>query len=119
MSHEITLKTWGNRLHRKGVPFRSDRNFNVAGISDVKPKHLNLRDLDGRDAAVQAHVSSQPAFRAYCDAIVAWILAHPDATVVSINCHKGRHRSVAVAQLLGLELAHKHGIIVNIVHYDL
>lgn len=38
---------------------------------------------------------------------------------MSINCHKGRHRSVAVAQLVGLTLAHQHGILVNIIHYDL
>lgn len=119
MAREITLKTWGNRLHRKGVPFRSDRNFNVTSISDVKPSHLDLRELDGRSAEVQHHVQSQHMFVPYRDAIVKWILANPRATVISINCHKGRHRSVAMAQLLGLVLAHEHGIIVNIVHYDL
>lgn len=65
---EITLKTWGNRLHRKRVPFATDHNFNVTGISDVKPR-VDLREIDGRSVEIQRHVASQPATRPFTTAL--------------------------------------------------
>ena len=115
---EITIISWGNRLHRKGAPFKTDKNFNVTAVSDVKPR-CDLSRLTGLSKEVQDHVTRQPLFPKFRDAIVQWVLANPKAMVISVNCHKGRHRSVATAQLVALELAHAHGIIVNVRHWDL
>lgn len=115
---ELTIVSWGNQLHRKGVPFKTDKNFNVTAISDVKPR-CDLSRKTGLDPEVQDHVTRQPRFAEFRDAIVAWVLENPGAKTISVNCHKGRHRSVATAQLVALELAHTHGIVVNVRHYDL
>jgi len=49
---EITIITWGNKK-RKCCPVRVHKNWNVTGISDKKPKHLDLAHLDGRNEEMQ------------------------------------------------------------------
>ena len=115
---EITIYTWGI-AKRKFKPHQSKKNFNVCGVSNGKPYGINLKKLDGRSEELQKSISSLPRYEEYKNAIIKYIIGNPDSDAISINCQKGRHRSVAMAQLVGAYLANEHNIIVNIKHLEL
>jgi hypothetical protein len=106
---EITIITWGNKK-RKCCPVRVHKNWNVTGISDKKPKHLDLAHLDGRNEEMQKYISQQNQFDAYIEAIMKFITdafnknQQISTLFIGINCHKGRHRSVATSEILAGKL---------------
>lgn len=112
----ITIYTWGNQV-RKAPPPDSQYNFCVTGISSHKPKGVDLRKVDGRDPKLQEKFENGKKFHLYFDSIINKITVEK-LTTVAINCHKGRHRSVATAELVAAELR-KRGYIVNLRHLEL
>jgi len=72
----------------------------------------NLKPLTGRDAAVQDYVMCDPAYATFIDRVIreAQYGGH-----VAFGCMGGRHRSVAMAELMRKELR-KCGFEVEIVH---
>ena len=96
----ITIITWGRGAHhKKGYPpVKTERNFNAAIISD-RPYNIDIRKINGRNGALQDAFYSNREFQDFIDSIVNQI-EMLDLHVVSINCSKGRHRSVAAAELL-------------------
>lgn len=72
---------------------------------------LHLRALDGRSAAVQQFVQGDPAYKKFFNKVVKEITAKtPTACVgkrseehyfVSFGCLGGKHRSVAMAEIVG------------------
>jgi RNase adaptor protein for sRNA GlmZ degradation len=112
---ELTIYTWGNK-HHKRCPVVCQKSFNVAGISNYKPRHINLKKVDGRDEELQKHISKQSRFEDYMESIVKAIDVD-NVRVLSVYCHKGRHRSVATAELLKKRLEKKYTV--RLVHLDL
>lgn len=120
---EITIITWGNKK-RKQCPIRVHKNWNVTGISDRKPRHLDLAHLDGRHKELQEFISKQHKFDTYVENIMKFITETLDKNpnlptlFVGVNCHKGRHRSVATAEIIARNLR-ELGLHVNIIHAEL
>jgi len=115
---ELTILTWGKAVRDKAPP-ESERNFDVAQISKGKPHGVDLRKNNGLCEAIQKHVAKQTRYPEYQKVVVDFVLHNPSVRIISINCAKGRHRSVAFAQLVGTVLAHEHRIAVTLKHLDL
>lgn len=66
----------------------------------------------GLDPTVQAFVASRPSAQRILNAAMGYCLRHLGAgpRTIGFGCHGGRHRSVAVAELLKAELATKFGV---------
>jgi UPF0042 nucleotide-binding protein len=86
-----------------------------------------LRDLPGTDPAVASYVLEREdtkEFVRHARALLAFTLPRYEREgkaylTVAIGCTGGRHRSVALAELLGRELADATGIPIAVVHRDL
>lgn len=115
---ELTILTWGKAL-RARTPNESERNFDVCQISKGKPHGVDLKKNNGLCEEIQKHIAKQTRFPDYKKTVVDFVLAHPHVKVISINCTKGRHRSVAFAQLIAVALAHEHRIAVTLKHLDI
>ena len=98
--------------YKRGVPRGVDMIFDCRFLAN--PHWVaGLRELDGRDPAVQAHVQSDPRFAEFFQRLQGLILmllpAHRDEgkahLSIGFGCTGGQHRSVAVAELLGKVLA--------------
>lgn len=94
---QLHIYTWGKAL-RKAMPPDSEFNFN-AGVLNGRGGGADLRTMNGLDEEVQKNVLS-------CGLFPRWIemcchkVEHSDCHTISINCTKGRHRSVAAAEIL-------------------
>jgi len=110
----VTIYTWGNKKH-KTCPVKTEKDFNVAGISSYKPHGLDLKKNTGRHPRLQQHIARQKKFDLYMNSILTFIRG--GGRKISVYCHKGRHRSVATAELVGEELR-EEGYTVDIQHLD-
>merc|ERR1719420_856684 len=113
----ITIYTWGNR-RRKRAPVASQHNTNVCGVTGYKPHGVNLKQLNGKDKRIQDHVEGGRNYEKYLKNLKRKIIDE-ECHTVSINCHKGRHRSVAFAELLAKNLRQQHGYRVTVIHMEL
>jgi RNase adaptor protein for sRNA GlmZ degradation len=116
MSKTITIYTWGNQV-RKQKPANSEFNICVTGVSSYKPHGINLKKVDGRDSRLQEKLMRQPKFELYMKQAISSIETK-GYQIISVNCHKGRHRSVGFAILLSKEME-KLGYVTNVIHLDL
>ena len=96
-SRELLILTWGRKV-RKSTPHNSQKNFNAA-ILNGRRKGLNLKKLDGRSVDVQNVVERCSLFPDFVMGVIKNV-EKDDLKCISINCSKGRHRSVAGALLL-------------------
>jgi len=98
--------------YKRGLPRGVDMVFDCRFL--INP-HWDpaLRDLDGRDPAVAAHVQADPRHADFIERVQGLILSLLDAYVdegkssltIAFGCTGGRHRSVAVAETLSATLA--------------
>lgn len=98
--------------YKRGLPRGVDMIFDCRFL---KNPHwvAELRDLDGRDPAVAAHVAADPRFQPFLDKVKDLILFLLPAQLdegkahlsIGFGCTGGQHRSVAVAEILGNALA--------------
>ena len=99
--------------YKRGLPRGVDMIFDCRFL---KNPHWDkaLRELDGRDPAVAAHIAEDPRFAVFFDKLqdlVLFILpAHlaegKAHLAIGFGCSGGQHRSVAVAEKLAIVLAH-------------
>ena len=98
--------------YKRGLPRGLDMAFDVRFLAN--PHWVPaLRGGTGRDADVRAHVTADPAFAAFYDKVSGLILSLLPAyrtegrshLAIGIGCTGGRHRSVAVAEMLCATLA--------------
>ncbi|MFN7596797.1 MAG: RNase adapter RapZ [Cereibacter sp.] len=98
--------------YRRGVPRGVDTVFDVRFLKNPYWSPA-LRDRDGRDPAVAAHIAEDPRFEAFFQKLTDLILFLLPAHVaegkahltIGFGCTGGQHRSVAVAEKLGIVLS--------------
>jgi len=96
-SRPLLIYTWGKAL-RKAAPPDSGCNFN-AGILNGRGGGADLRTMNGLSEEVQNNVASCGLFPRWIT-MVCHKVEHSNLDCISINCTKGRHRSVAAAEIL-------------------
>lgn len=106
----LLIYSWGRKL-RKGPPLNVQKNFNAA-ILNGRRKGINLKKMDGRWEEVQDVVKKCKMFLSLMESVQKEI-EKKDLTIVAFNCSKGRHRSVAAAELLK-ELLYPNSTIIHL-----
>lgn len=104
---------------RADITFDAQRHFRNP---HADPKMI---ELNGRDGAVLAHVLDTPGIKETISSLVMFVVqflhevANPAGRrmLVAIGCSGGRHRSVAIADVLG-EVLTRMGIPASVVHRD-
>jgi hypothetical protein len=94
---QIKIYTYGIAM-RQHKPDDSQRNWFVGTIT-TRPKGVDLRKYNGRSAEVQAGIVADNKFNPIMSSIIDAVETD-NLQVISIACTKGRHRSVAIAELL-------------------
>jgi RNase adapter protein RapZ len=98
--------------YRRGLPRGVDMVFDCRFLDN--PHWMPaLRALDGRDAAVVAHIRNDPRFAPFHaqlrDLVLFLLPAHLDEgkahLAIGFGCTGGQHRSVAMVEILGADLA--------------
>ena len=98
--------------YRYGLPREADLVFDVRFLANphYQPE---LRDLDGRDAAVDAFIAADPAFAPFFGRLTDMLepllpryeQEGKSYLTIAVGCTGGRHRSVAVVERLAARLA--------------
>ena len=97
--------------YKRGTPAGADMVLDLRFLRNPYWEPA-LRDLDGRDAAVEAFVTADPRFEAFFGKLCELLLLLLPAYVgegkvyfsVALGCTGGRHRSVSVAERLQARL---------------
>lgn len=96
-NRHLTIYTWGNKL-MKAKPQNSQKNFN-ASILNGRGRGIDLRIMNGLSDEIQKVISR-------CNRFDDWIamcirnIEDNNLHSISVNCSKGRHRSVAAAEIM-------------------
>jgi UPF0042 nucleotide-binding protein len=118
----VSVVSFGFRF---GVPADADLVFDVRFLPN--PNYVRrLKGKTGRDRAVQTFMDGYPQTREFTRRItdlLLYLLPHyiregKTYLTVALGCTGGRHRSVALAERLGQELAHE-GYKVRVTHRDI
>jgi RNase adapter protein RapZ len=111
--------------YRKGLPRESDLVFDVRFLAN--PHYVDgLRDSSGLDDPVRSYIAADPAFPPFFNGVGALLLSllpHYRAEgksylTVAVGCTGGRHRSVFVAEKLGI-LLRDEGYHATVLHRDM
>lgn len=97
MNRELTIYTWG-KLYRKWKPTESEKNYSVEMIS-IRDYNMNLKRINGKSNELQNKIILDQKFINVINSIVK-LIEDNDYKVISISCEHGRHRSVAIAEIL-------------------
>jgi UPF0042 nucleotide-binding protein len=110
---------------RSGVPREADLVFDMRFLRN--PHYVDeLRPKTGQDEDVQAYVAADPDFRPTLDRLQALLLPllpryaseGKSYLTIAMGCTGGQHRSVFMAEALGLGLR-RHGWRTTIIHRDI
>ncbi len=96
-NRQLTIYTWGKRF-KKRKPEESQKNFNASVLNGRAPG-INLKTMNGTYDELQYVVSRCSTFDSWITMCVQKI-EEDNLHTISINCAKGRHRSVAAAEIL-------------------
>ena len=120
-SINITVMSFGFKY---GIPVESDLVFDVRFLPN--PYYIQeLKPLTGRDAPVREYVMSRPQTDEFlkhlynlCDFLVPqYIEEGKTSLVISIGCTGGKHRSVALCEVLTEHISGA-GYVANAMHRD-
>lgn len=111
--------------YKRGLPRGIDMVFDCRFLANPY-WNPDLRALDGRDAAVQQHVSNDARYAVFFDRVSelmklllpAYVEEGKSHLSVAFGCTGGQHRSVTVAEALAEDLA-REGLQVSIRHREL
>ncbi|EYF08608.1 RNase adapter RapZ [Chondromyces apiculatus] len=112
--------------YKYGVPLDADLLFDVRFLDN--PYFVpELRPLTGNDPPVRDYILQNPDALAFADRVEQLLLFSvpryaregKSYLTIGIGCTGGRHRSVALATLLGERLRGKTGLPVAVIHRDL
>lgn len=102
-SSQVTkIYSWGNGC-RVRKPDDSQVNFSACALT-CHNKGLNLKNLTGKNKIVQDCIVNSPKYTSLIESIVDKLSSDASIHTISINCTRGKHRSVAVAEMLKEEL---------------
>lgn len=110
---------------RYGIPSDADLVFDVRFLPN--PHFIpRLRPFSGKDRRVARYIRSFPQTRQFLrrtEGLLDYLIPHyinegKSYLTVALGCTGGRHRSVALAEVIGRNLQH-HGYSAKIVHRDL
>jgi UPF0042 nucleotide-binding protein len=110
---------------RHGLPREADLVFDMRFLRN--PHYVDeLRPKTGREPDVQAYIAADPDFRPTLDRLQALLLPllpryaaeGKSYLTIAIGCTGGQHRSVFMAEALGLGLR-RHGWRTTIIHRDI
>lgn len=101
--------------YKRGAPLEADMVLDCRFLRNPYWEET-LRDLDGRDAAIQAFVREDPLFRDFFEKLSELVLMLLPAYkaegkayfCLALGCTGGRHRSVVIGELLS-ELLRRQG----------
>jgi UPF0042 nucleotide-binding protein len=118
----VTIQSFA---YKRGAPRECDMVLDVRFLRNPHWER-DLRALDGRDPAVDAHVAADPLFAAFFERLAdlatlllpAYKREGKAYLGIGIGCTGGRHRSVAVAERLARRLT-SEGWRVNLRHREL
>jgi UPF0042 nucleotide-binding protein len=121
--HSLTILSFGFKY---GLPVDADM---VADMRFLPNPYWEdgLRGLSGLDDAVRDFVLAQQGAAAFLDAYTAAVRPVLDGyqrenkrhSVLALGCTGGKHRSVALAEVLAARLRDVPGVAVRVVHRDL
>lgn len=111
--------------YKRGLPRGIDMVFDCRFLSNPY-WNPDLRALDGRDAAVQAHVSADARYDPFFERVAglmklllpAYLDEGKSHLSVAFGCTGGQHRSVTLAEALARDLAGE-GLQVSVRHREL
>ena len=118
----VTLLSFGYKF---GVPLESDLVFDVRFLPN--PHFVSgLRTLTGRERAVQQYLNRSDATRVFLDKasdLLKFLVPHyvhegKTYLTIAVGCTGGRHRSVAIAELLRRRVERLGGVRLRIKHRD-
>lgn len=102
--------------YKYGVPEEADAVFDCRSIPNPH-NQPSLRVLTGRQKEVQDYIELSAKTEEILSRATKAIMSD-NAQTVAFGCYGGRHRSVAVAELLA-KVANRYGLAVTIKHREL
>ena len=96
-NRSLTIYTWG-KAFRDRKPNGSEANFN-ASVLHGRKAGINLKKYNGTNEIVQKSVATSSNFISFMENILKKV-ENENLKAISVNCRKGRHRSVTVAEIL-------------------
>ena len=119
----VTLLSFGYKF---GVPLESDLVFDVRFLPN---QHFvaRLREQTGRERAVQQYLHRSDATRVFLDKasdllkflVPQYVQEGKSYLTIAVGCTGGRHRSVAIAELLRRQVEHIGGVRLRVKHRDI
>jgi len=112
--------------YKYGVPLDADLLFDVRFLDN--PYFVpELRPLTGNDAPVREYILRNPDAQSFLDhiddllkfAVPRYAREGKSYLTIGIGCTGGRHRSVALAELLGERLRRRSGTPIAVIHRDI
>ena len=118
----VTLVSFG---FKHGVPGDCDFVFDARTLPNPY-WNIKLRPFTGLDPEIIRFLDAQPAVTAFLDDLERYVTARIDEhqaahrryLTIGIGCTGGRHRSVAIAEALGMSIA-AHGFRPRVSHRDI
>ncbi|CAD7946765.1 unnamed protein product [Amoebophrya sp. A120] len=96
-TRSLAIYTWGRAI-LKTTPKQAQANFNATVLSG-KGSGINLKKMNGLSLEIQSKISRCSLFPVWMEMVVKKVEAE-NFHAIAVNCRKGRHRSVAAAELL-------------------
>lgn len=93
----LMIYTWGKKT-RKSVPEGSQHTFDACCLGSKK-RGLNIGKYNGLDEKIQQAIFRAASFSSFVNSIVEKV-EKENLDCISIVCTKGKHRSVATAELI-------------------
>ena len=93
----MLIYTWG-KAYRKHAPEESKRNWAVSNTS-ILDYGFKLRKINGKNKQLQSKIICDHRFIQIIEQIVKEVEENK-YECISISCDQGRHRSVAIAEIL-------------------
>jgi len=119
----VTVLSFGYKF---GVPLEADVMFDVRFLANP---HFNpeLRQLSGRDTAVQHYLSNLEPAKTFCEKtidLLHFLIPEYQAEgkkylTIGVGCTGGRHRSVYIAERLAAEITLGAGAGLHVYHRDI